>query len=318
MDYSKGHDLDCALQDSLHLSPDVISVWYQTLHSMIEGARRSSHPKLPNYPSAVKTTISLVKNQGAYLSCAILLRQDMIQFQPDNNMYTDNYPVRSLSDAAPNVRAQFIRRTYIHLAFALLAFVGLEAILLQLPISYKVTQMIFSSSFGWLMVLGGFMILSWLARSLATSAKSKSSQYTGLGIYVVAQALIFVPLLIIAIAQAGSGILVQAGIMTGLLFAGLTATGFITRKDFSWMGSILTMGFFIALGLIIAGVFFGFDLGFWFSAAMIILASGAILYTTSNIIHHYGEDQYVAAALELFAAVALLLWYVIRILMSRR
>ncbi|WOO43454.1 Bax inhibitor-1 family protein [Rubellicoccus peritrichatus] len=233
-------------------------------------------------------------------------------------MNTDSYPVRSLADAAPSARALFIRRTYIHLAFALLAFVGLEAFLLQLPISAEISQKILSSQYGWLMVLGGFLVVGWLARGFAANAQSKGMQYLGLGLYVVLEALIFVPLLLIAIAQTGgTGILVQAGVMTGLLFAGLTATAFITRKDFSWMRSALTMGFFVALGLIIAGVFFGFDLGFWFSAAMILLASGAILYTTSNIIHHYGEDQYVAASLELFAAVALLLWYVVRILMSR-
>lgn len=233
-------------------------------------------------------------------------------------MYTDSYPVRSLADAAPSTRAQFIRRTYLHLAVALLAFVGLEAILLPLPISTEITRKILSSSYGWLMILGGFLVVGYIARGFATKAKSKAMQYLGLSLYVVAEALIFVPLLLMAVAQAGSGILVQASVMTGLLFAGLTATAFITRKDFSWMRSILSMGFFVALGLIIAGVMFGFDLGFWFSAAMILLASGAILYTTSNILHHYDEDQYVAAALELFAAVALLLWYVVRILMSRR
>ncbi|HCN07761.1 MAG TPA: permease, partial [Lentisphaeria bacterium] len=43
-----------------------------------------------------------------------------------------------------------------------------------------------------------------------------------------------------------------------------------------------------------------------------------ILYTTSKVLHDYGPSQYVGAALELFAAVALLFWYVLRIVMALR
>ncbi len=50
---------------------------------------------------------------------------------------------------------------------------------------------------------------------------------------------------------------------------------------------------------------------------MIAFAGAAILYDTSNVLHHYPEDRHVAAALELFASVALLFWYVLRLFMSR-
>lgn len=83
------------------------------------------------------------------------------------------------------------------------------------------------------------------------------------------------------------------------------------------MRSILTIGFFIALGLIIAGVLFGFDLGLWFSVAMCALAAGSILYQTSNLIHKYSTDQYIPAALGLFASLMLLFWYVLSIFLSR-
>ena len=46
------------------------------------------------------------------------------------------------------------------------------------------------------------------------------------------------------------------------------------------------------------------------------VACGTILYSTSKVMHDYQTDQYVAASLELFAAVALLFWYVLRLLMS--
>jgi FtsH-binding integral membrane protein len=51
---------------------------------------------------------------------------------------------------------------------------------------------------------------------------------------------------------------------------------------------------------------------------MVAFAGGAILYDTSNILHRYNTNQHVAAALSLFASVALLFWYILRITSSRR
>ena len=83
------------------------------------------------------------------------------------------------------------------------------------------------------------------------------------------------------------------------------------------MRGLLFWGFLCAIGLIVCGTFMGFQLGLWFSVAMVALAGGAILYDTSNVIHHYPPDRYVGAALQLFASVALLFWYVLRIFLSR-
>jgi FtsH-binding integral membrane protein len=79
----------------------------------------------------------------------------------------------------------------------------------------------------------------------------------------------------------------------------------------------LKWGGILALVAIVGGVIFGFNMGMWFSIAMVGLAGGAILYDTSNIIRHFPEDRHVGAALELFASVALMFWYVLRIFMSR-
>ena len=67
-------------------------------------------------------------------------------------------------------------------------------------------------------------------------------------------------------------------------------------------------------------IVFGFSLGLLFSGAMVIIASISILYNTSNVLHRYNPQQHVAAALSLFASVALLFWYILRIFMgsSRR
>ena len=43
---------------------------------------------------------------------------------------------------------------------------------------------------------------------------------------------------------------------------------------------------------------FGFELGVFFSVAMVAFAGAAILYDTSNVLHHYPEDRAVGAALD--------------------
>lgn len=227
-------------------------------------------------------------------------------------------PFVTVAEAASADRAQFIRRTYLHLAGAILAFVCLEAMLLQMPGIEGLVQKM-TGGMGWLVVLGAFMLVSWLADKWARSDASPAMQYLGLGLYVVAETVIFAPLLYIAIHYSGDpALLPMAAIITGLLFAGLTATVFVTRKDFSFMKGILMVGGFIALGVIICSIVFGFSLGLVFSSVMVLFAGGSILYTTSNIMLHYRTDQHVAASLALFAGVMLLLWYVIRILMSLR
>lgn len=229
------------------------------------------------------------------------------------NPYAQNLTV---SQAQPDERAAFVRRTYGHLAGAILAFVALEAYMINSPIAEMMLNFINSGRYAWLMVLGAFILCGWLARGLASGGASQTMQYVGLTFYVIAEAVIFVPMIYIAAYYSSPELLPTAGILTLLLFGGLTAVVFTTRKDFSFLGSILTIGGFIALGLIICGAIFGFNLGLAFSAGMVLLAGGAILYDTSKILHHYNADRHVGAALELFASVALLFWYVLRILMS--
>ncbi len=223
----------------------------------------------------------------------------------------------SAAESQPAERAAFIRRTYGHLAGAILLFVALETYLVtQTSLPEKMLNFISGGQYAWLMVLGAFILCGWLARGLAAGVASQSMQYAGLTLYVIAQAVIFLPMIYIAAFYSSPQLLPTAGILTLLLFGGLTAVVFTTRRDFSFLGSILTIGGFIALGLIACGAIFGFNLGLAFSAGMIFLAGGAILYDTSKVLHHYRTDQHVGAALELFASVALLFWYVLRLLMS--
>lgn len=223
----------------------------------------------------------------------------------------------SAARAEPEARALFIRKTYSHLAAALLVFAGLTGLMLETGVGLSLTRVLVGTRYAWLIVLGAFMGVSWIANRWAMSDASIGKQYLGLGIYTVAESVIFLPILVIANLQY-PGVISQAAVMTGVLFAGLTAIVFITRHDFSFLGPILTIAGMVAMGVIICSILFGFNLGTLFSGVMILFAAGAILYDTSNIMRHYRTDQHVAASLSLFASVALLFWYILRLFMSLR
>lgn len=210
-------------------------------------------------------------------------------------------------------RVAFYKKTYSHVAGGVLFFILVEYLFFQseaiINFALSLTQ-----GYKWLLMLGGFMFITNYSERMMLKTPDLKTQYIAYGIYIIAEAFIFIPLLFIAISYTNNfDLLNQAAIVTLSLFSGLTAIVFVTKKDFSFMRSTLTIGFFIALGLIAAGILFGFNLGLWFSVGMCALAAGSILYQTSNLIHKYSTDQYVPAALGLFASLMLLFWYVLSI-----
>lgn len=236
-------------------------------------------------------------------------------FDDSTNPYRSSFGDFAIS-ATVDERTAFIRRTYSHLLVAILAFAGLEAILLQTSLPITMLNALGASKFGWLIVMAAFMGVSFLANTWAISGASSGKQYAGLGLYVVAEAIIFLPLLYIAQLR-NVDIIPQAGIVTMVVFGGLTAVVFATKQDFSFLRSALTAAMFAMIAVVICSMIFGFSLGVLFVGAMILIACGYILYDTSNVLHHYRTDQHVAASLALFASVALLFWYVVRLFMDR-
>ncbi|HEV7589502.1 MAG TPA: Bax inhibitor-1 family protein [Longimicrobium sp.] len=211
-------------------------------------------------------------------------------------------------------RAQFITRTYTHLLAAIIGFTAVEVVLFQAGLALPIAQAMLGV--GWLLVLGGFMVAGWLFSGMAARAQTRSAQYFALAGYVLAEAIIFVPLLVIADINA-PGAITSAALLTLVGFGALTGIAMTTAKDFTFLGGILRWCGVAALLLIVGGVVFGFELGMFFSFAMVVFAGATILYSTSRILRTYPEDRYVSAALELFASVALMFWYILRIF-SRR
>jgi FtsH-binding integral membrane protein len=219
-----------------------------------------------------------------------------------------------VSQRGVDTRAAFITRTYNHLMGAIVAFTLLEVWLFTSGLAEPIATAMMSGS--WLLILGGFMIVSWIATGTAHKSQSLGAQYAALAAIVAAYGILFVPLLYVA-DRVAPGAIQSAAIVTLLGFAGLTAVAFRTRKDFSFMGGMLRWIGVVAIVAIVGSVLFGFQLGTWFSVGMVAFAGAAILYDTSNVLHHYPEDRYVAGALQLFASVALMFWYMLRLFMSR-
>jgi uncharacterized protein len=227
-------------------------------------------------------------------------------------------PVATLDEVT---RGEFVVRVYQHLLAAVVAFVAFEALLFNLGLAETLFDLVFGSSGTWLLVLGGFMVVNWLATSAAHDILNPSRQYLGLFGMAAAEAVIFAPFLywIFNDPQRASGATTvgAAAVITAMGFAGLTAVAFTTRRDLSFLRPMLMWGGICALVLIFAAVLFGLDLGVWFSLGMIALAGGSILYQTQTMLRRYPSEAYVGAAVQLFASVMLLFWYVLR-LVSRR
>jgi hypothetical protein len=219
-------------------------------------------------------------------------------------------PVAQLSVAD---RSTFIWKCYAHVVVAILAFAAIEGYLFSSGIAERFAYQMMSN---WLMVMGAFIVAGWGATHVAHRVKSTQAQYAAFAGFIFVEALIFMPMIYMA-HEINPGIIESAAGVTILGSVGLIATAMITRKDFSFLRGMLVWGGMLALVAIISSIIFGFQMGTWFSVAMIGFAGAAVLYDTSNIMLHYPEDKYVAASMQLFASIAMMFWYILRLFMSR-
>lgn len=238
-----------------------------------------------------------------------------------------------VADAAPSDRAAFYRRTYAHVALAIGAWAVLLALYFTTGIANGIASVFFGAGMiGILAVMLGLGFLASFAQRLAFTGQSRATQYGGLSLAVLAESILFVPLIFLvvmktaqegfegkeAVYEAMRTVFMPSLLTTGLLVGGLTASVFMTKTDFSFLRTAVTVGLFVALGVIVCAAIFGITLGFWFSLAMVVLMAGCILWETSELKHRVSPDQHVGAATMLFISFMTMLWYVIRLFMSRR
>jgi hypothetical protein len=227
-------------------------------------------------------------------------------------------------------RLAFLKRTYAHLGVALVLWAGLTAAIFRYATSFSLS---FSSwalgggtgtRFNWFLVLIAFMAVKMLARHLSMSDSSKGAQYAALFISPLAEAVILQPLIWLCFARFAHTdtnpmtVIGEAALITITVFVGLTLTVMWSKKDFSFLGGILNLGFWAAIGIIMASLMFGFNLGLIFCGFMVLLLAGYILYETSLVMAHFPPSKHIAAALMLYSSIATLFWYILQMLMSSR
>lgn len=215
-------------------------------------------------------------------------------------------------------RITFMMKVYQHIGLAIVAFMGIEFLLFTSGTAEWFYDSVFTSGGGWLLILGLFMVGSWLATQATMDLSNPGRQYAGLFGTAALYALLFAPFLyyVFNVQDAASDVW-AAAVITGMGFAGLSAVAWFTRRDLSFIRPLIMWGGVAALVLIVGAVLFGFNLGTWFSVAMIGLSGAAILYTTQQALRTYPEQAYVAAAVQLFASIMTMFWYVLRIFADR-
>jgi len=218
-----------------------------------------------------------------------------------------------VATASVEERSQFIWKVYAHVVGGILALVAIEAYILTSGMVNGLISLMYGSP---ILTFFAFVGSTMAAQSVARSAQSTTVQYAAFAAYVGIFAVFIAPAIYYA-EMKQPGVVDSAAGVTILGAVGLIATAMITRKDFSFLRGILVWGGILAIVGIIGSFIFGYAMGTWFSLAMIGFAGAAVLYDTSNILHHYPKDKYVAASLELFASIALMFWYVLRLFMSR-
>ncbi len=109
---------------------------------------------------------------------------------------------------------------------------------------------------------------------------------------------------------------INALLLTGIIFFGLTLYTITSKKDFSFMGGMLTVGLMVLIfGGLLNAFFFQSAWGsFMFSCVAVFLFSGFIIYDTFNIMRRYPTDEYISATLALYLDILNLFLALLRIL----
>ena len=116
-------------------------------------------------------------------------------------------------------KATFYKKTYLHVAIAILAFIIVETILIHTVPMEWIAAMV-GGKFVWLFIIGLFWLGTTLSEKMSFNP-SREQQYLGLGLYVILEAIIFLPMIVIAVALTNSAELItQAAIITLFMFSG--------------------------------------------------------------------------------------------------
>ena len=115
------------------------------------------------------------------------------------------------------------------------------------------------------------------------------------------------------------GLITQAATLTLGAFGVLTLYAFVSRRDFSAWGSFLMVGLWVLIGTMVLNFFFrNAMVDTWLAGVTVLLFSGMLVYDTWRLRNHYGPDEYVGAAVQIYLDLLNMFMAILRILGSRR
>ena len=161
------------------------------------------------------------------------------------------------------------------------------------------------------------LAITWFVRKKDPINKIMLAVYSFLSGFTLGPLLAIAVLMAMGKGMAAGTLVLQALIITFLVFVGLTSYVFISKKDFSFMGGALMIGLFVLIGMGLMGLIFGFGrpMAILYSGAGALIFAGFMLYDTSMIMRRYTHDEYIAGAINLQLDFVLLFMHILRLIM---
>lgn len=234
-----------------------------------------------------------------------------------HNPYAD-LTVRPAAFAAVQEKAAFLKKVYGILLLGILGFAATLWATANVPFANDLAMQfgnaIYGQRHGWAIYLAAFFGGSWLVHRLA---EVRTINVIAFAAWVVLLAFLIAPLVLILSRVNGPEIVSDAALLTAVVFTGLTAIVFFTGKDFSFLRGILMFAGFALLAVGLIGAIGGWSVGLWYSAAVVVLMGGYVLYDTDTILKRLPTTMAMTGAILLFTDVVLLFKHIL-VLLSRR
>lgn len=202
-----------------------------------------------------------------------------------------NYPARAAASKAEiEIKNGVLRNTYLLLSMTLIFSAGIAYLSMVYNLPSPNLLIFFVGAYG----------LMFLTHALQNSALGLIAvfMFTGFMGYTLGPMLNGVMSI-----HNGDSIISLAFFSTGIIFLGLSGHVLMTKKDYSYLGGLVFIGFLTAILSSFAAVLFNIPaLHLAVSAAFVLLSSASILYQTSKLVNG-GERNYILATIGLYVSI---------------
>ena len=139
-------------------------------------------------------------------------------------------------------------------------------------------------------------------------------------LFTFIEGIVIAPFLALAETRA-PGVIGQAGILTLSTFGVLTLYAAVSKRDFSAWGSFFIVGLWVLIATSLLNMFFQSAIAsLWIAGATVLVFSGLLVFDTWRILRsgQYGQDDYVAAAVNIYLDLLNLFLALVSLLGGRR